>query len=157
LPIAAAGSDQAVAAAGSLCLLVSACFLAAWLLRLGWIADYFSKPVLIGYIHGVAVVLVISQLGKLLGLSVEAGDPLPELREVLTELTEANGQTVLVSVIALSVLLAARVWALRLPAALIVVVAGIAVSWAFDLQAEGVATVGNVGRPACSRPARVWR
>ena len=42
------------------------------MLRLGWIADYFSRPVLIGYLHGVAIVLVVSQLGKLLGLDVDA-------------------------------------------------------------------------------------
>jgi hypothetical protein len=52
-----------------LAIVVAVCFAAGWLLRLGWIADYFSRPVLIGYIHGVAVVLVIGQLGKLLGLS----------------------------------------------------------------------------------------
>ena len=66
-----------------LALLVAACFALAWVLRLGWIADYFSRPVLVGYIHGVAVVLVIGQLGKLLGLSIDARDPLPQLWEVM--------------------------------------------------------------------------
>ena len=51
-------------------------------LRLGWIADYFSRPVLIGYIHGVAVILVIGQLGKVLGLSIGAREPLQQLREI---------------------------------------------------------------------------
>ena len=59
-------------AGGELALLVAACFLLARLLRLGWLADYLSRPVLVGYIHGVAVVLVIGQLGKLLGLPIEA-------------------------------------------------------------------------------------
>ena len=58
-----------------LALLVAVCFALAWVLRLGWIADYFSRPVLLGYIHGVAVVLVIGQLGKLLGLSIDAARP----------------------------------------------------------------------------------
>ena len=66
-----------------LALLVAVCFGVAWVLRLGWIADYFSRPVLIGYIHGVAVILVIGQLGKLLGLSIDARDPLPQLWEVI--------------------------------------------------------------------------
>ena len=60
------------------------------MLRLGWIADYFSRPVLIGYIHGVAVVLIIGQLGKLLGLSIDARDPLPQLWEVLTRARRAS-------------------------------------------------------------------
>ena len=50
-----------------LALLVAACFLVARVLRLGWLADYLSRPVLVGYIHGVAVVLIVGQLGKLPG------------------------------------------------------------------------------------------
>ena len=57
LPLAVAGSADAAELAAMLALLVAACFALAWLLRLGWIADYFSRPVLVGYIHGVAVVL----------------------------------------------------------------------------------------------------
>ena len=58
LPLAVAGSADAVELAGALALMVGGCFLAARALRLGWLADYFSRPVLIGYLHGVAVVLV---------------------------------------------------------------------------------------------------
>ena len=76
LPLAAAGSSDAAELAAMLALLVAACFALAWVLRLGWIADYFSRPVLVGYIHGVAVVLIIGQLGKLLGLSIDAREPL---------------------------------------------------------------------------------
>ncbi len=85
LPIAVAGSANAIALAGMLGLLVAACFLLAWVLRLGWMADYFSRPVLIGYIHGVAVVLIIGQLPKLLGLSIDADGTLARLWEVITE------------------------------------------------------------------------
>ena len=55
LPLAVAGSAHAAELAAMLALLVAICFAIAWVLRLGWIADYFSRPVLIGYIHGVAV------------------------------------------------------------------------------------------------------
>jgi SulP family sulfate permease len=79
VPLVAAGSPGAAELAAMLALLVAVCFALAWLLRLGWIADYFSRPVLLGYIHGVAVVLIVAQLGKLLGLSIEARDPLPQL------------------------------------------------------------------------------
>jgi MFS superfamily sulfate permease-like transporter len=78
LPIAVAGSDDAIELAAMLALLVAAFFAVAWVLRLGWIADYFSRPVLVGYIHGVAVILVIGQLSKLLGVSIDASDPLPQ-------------------------------------------------------------------------------
>ena len=91
-----------------LAILVAICFVAAWVLRLGWIADYFSRPVLLGYIHGVAVVLIIGQLGKLLGLSIDARDPLPQLWEVITEIEEVSGATVAVGVTALITLFGLR-------------------------------------------------
>ena len=108
LPLAVAGSGEAVELAGALALLVAACFFVARALRLGWIADYFSRPVLVGYLHGVAVVLVISQLGKLLGLDIEARAPLPQLGEVVRELLDTNGTTLLVGAAALAVLLPLR-------------------------------------------------
>ena len=73
LAMATAGSAHAGELAATLGLLVAACYFAARALRIGWVADYLSRPVLVGYIHGVAVVLVIGQLGKLLG-SVDLGD-----------------------------------------------------------------------------------
>ena len=74
LPLAGAGAGSADAAelAAMLAILVAICVAGAWALRLGWIADYFSRRVLLGYIPGVAVVLVVGQLGKLLGLSIDA-------------------------------------------------------------------------------------
>ena len=86
LALATAGSPEAVELAGALALLVAACFLIARLLRLGWLADYLSRPVLVGYIHGVAVVLIIGQLGKLAGIDIDAGDPLPQLVELGREI-----------------------------------------------------------------------
>jgi sulfate permease, SulP family len=158
LPLAAPASGDAAELAAMLALLVAICFAAAWVLRLGWIADYLSRPVLIGYIHGVAVVLIIGQLGKLLGLPVSAGDPLPQLWEVIRELGSLSGTTVAVSAVALTVLLLVRFVMPRLPAALLVVAAAIAVSWALDLQAHGVAVVGAIpsGLPGFTVPTASW-
>src|SRR5262245_29491955 len=64
LPLAVAGGGAAAQLAAMLALLVALCFALAWALRLGWIADSFSRPVLIGYIHCVAVIRVIGQLGR---------------------------------------------------------------------------------------------
>jgi len=154
LPLAVAGSTDAAGLAAMLAILVALCFAAAWLLRLGWIADYFSRPVLIGYIHGVAVVLVVGQLGKLLGLSIDATDPLPQLWEVITELGSVSGATVAIGAVALGSLFGLRLAMRKLPAALLVVVAAIAVSWAFDFAAHGVAIVGPIpaGLPSFEIP-----
>ena len=154
LGLAVAGSDAAVEAAGALALLVAACFLLAYLLRLGWIADYLSRPVLVGYLHGVAIVLVISQLGKLLGLQIAATEPLQRLAEVVRELGDVSGATVLLSVVSLSALLLLRRFLPVLPGALLVVVCAIAASWIFDFAGHGIATVGPVpaGLPRPSLP-----
>jgi high affinity sulfate transporter 1 len=154
LPLAVAGSADAADLAATLALLVGGCFLAARALRLGWLADYFSRPVLIGYLHGVAVVLVISQLGKVLGLDIEARDPLPQLGEVVRELDDTSGITLAVGAAALAVLIPLRFVASRFPAALLVVVGSIGASWWLDLEERGVAVTGSVpsGLPELGLP-----
>ena len=155
LPLAVAGSADAAELAAMLALLVAVCFAAAWVLRLGWIADYFSRPVLVGYIHGVAVVLIVGQLGKLLGLSIAAKDPLPQLWEVIKELGSVSGATVAVSVVSLAALFCLRLLIPKLPTALVVVLAAIGLSWAFDFAAHGIAVVGPIpaGLPSFDIPA----
>ena len=159
LPLAAAGSPNAAELAAMLALLVGVCFALAWLLRLGWLADYFSRPVLVGYIHGVAVVLVIGQLGKLLGLSITATEPLPQLWEVVRELGSVSGLTVALAAGSLATLLVLRRFMPRLPAALVVVVIAVGLSWAANLQAHGVAVVGTVpaGLPSFVIPTPAWQ
>ncbi len=144
LASAAAGSAEAAELAAMLGLLVAGCFVIARLARLGWLADYLSRPVLIGYIHGVAVVLVISQLPKLLGIDIEAANPLPQLVEIVRELGDVQTTTLAVGAVTLAILLPLRFLAPRVPAALlVVVVAVIASSW-LDLAAHGVAVVGDI-------------
>ena len=144
LPLAAAGSGDAVELAAALALLVGACFLVARVLRLGWLADYFSRPVLIGYLHGVAIVLVVSQLGKVLGLDIDARDSLLQIGEVVRELGETSGITLAVGAAALAILIPLHYVAGRFPAALLVVVGAIGVSWWLDLEDRGVAVTGSV-------------
>lgn len=155
LSLAVAGSPEAAELAAMLALLVAACFAIAWALRLGWIADYFSHPVLIGYIHGVAAILIIGQLGKLLGVTVDATEPLDQLREVVSGLDSASAETVVVGVGALAVLLLLRTVMPKLPAALIVVVTSIALSRALDFDSHGIAVVGPIpaGLPSFELPS----
>src|SRR3954471_18038877 len=141
--------------AATLALLVAACFLVARLARLAWIADYLSRPVLIGYIHGVAAALVIGQLGKLLGVQVDATNPVRQLVEVVGELPSTSLATLAVGAVALAILLPLRFRAPRVPGALILVVAGIALSSALALSSHGVAVVGSVpsGLPSIGLPS----
>ncbi len=133
---------------------VGGCYLLALVARLGWLADYFSRPVLVGYIHGVAIVLIIGQLGKLTGIPISASDPIAQLVEAFREIGNVSGTTLTVAVVALAVMLALRRIAPRFPAALVVVVAGIAVSAWLNLDAHGVAVVGEIpsGLPSLAFP-----
>ena len=118
LPLAAAGSPSAASMAATLGLMVAGLFLLARLARLSWIADYLSRPVLIGYIHGVVGVLIIGQLGKMLGLDIDATEPIAQLVEVVRELGETSLTTLAVAACALAVLLVLRARSPRFPGAL---------------------------------------
>ncbi|MGZ6708938.1 MAG: SulP family inorganic anion transporter [Solirubrobacteraceae bacterium] len=155
LGTAAAGSADSVRIATTLALLVAGCFLIAFALRLGWIADYLSRPVLVGYLHGVVVVLVVGQIPKLLGLNVTALNPLPQLAEIAREIGETSIPTLIVGATALAILLPLRAIAPRFPAPLVLVGAGIAVASALSLGDHGVALVGAIpsGLPHVALPS----
>ena len=153
-PMAATGSAEYATLAAMLALLVGLVFFAARLIRLGWIADYFSQAVLVGYITGVAVVLVLGQLGKLVGVSSDQSGAIRETVDILRHLGDANGTTIVVSAVSLAFLIVAAQISKRFPSALVLVVAGILVSWAMDLAARGVSTTGTVpsGLPSFGLP-----
>ena len=138
-----------------LALLVAACFVLAWVARLGWLADYFSRPVLVGYLHGVAVVLVVRTARQAARRDIDGrGAGRPARRRRAASSATSSRATVLVGIVALAALLMARFVMPALPAALIVVVASIVVSWALDLHAHGVAIIGAIpaGLPYVSIP-----
>lgn len=136
-----ADPEQRASLAALLALLVGGVFLGAWLARLGWIADYFSRPVLIGYLHGVAVVLIVGQLGKMLGLSINAQTPPGQLIEVIREIADVSWSTLAVGLVSLAALLLARRLSKKLPGALIVVILAIVVSAVVGLAEIGRAHV----------------
>lgn len=142
--VAAGTTGEAATAAAALALMVGACFLIARVLRLGFIADYLSKAVLVGYLHGVAVVLIVAQLPKLLGVDVDATDTVGQFGDALRGLGDVSWTTVLVSVVALVILFGLRFLAPKVPAALLVLVGGIAASKLLGLADDGVAVVGTV-------------
>ena len=153
-PLAAAGSPEYTALAATLALVVGLVFLAARLLRLGWVADYFSQAVLVGYISGVAVLIILGQLGKLLGMSSDRSNAVVGVVDMVSRIGEANPATVIVGIVSLALMFGLALWFPRWPAALIVVLLGIAVSWALDLAGDGVRVTGPVpaGLPSIEMP-----
>jgi high affinity sulfate transporter 1 len=154
LPLAAAGSPHAARLAATLALLCGCWYLIACALRLGWVADYISRPVIVGYIHGVVITVIVSQLGVMLGLEIHAHKTIPQIAEAIRHIGDANGDTVILSVILLVILIPTSYLAPRFPAALLVIIASILASKGLDLQAHGVATVGHIpaGLPGVALP-----
>ena len=153
-PLALAGSTEYATMGAALALAVGAIYLGARLLRLGWIADYFSQAVLVGYITGVAIVIIVGQLSKLVGVSSDHKNVILATGDIVAHLDQANAATVTLGVACLVLLIALRHWAPRFPAALLVVVLSIAVSWALDLAGHGVKIAGPVpaGLPELTLP-----
>jgi SulP family sulfate permease len=143
-PLALAGSAEYTTLAAALALMVGAFYLGARLLRLGWIADYFSQAVLVGYITGVAILIVLGQLGKLVGLTSEHDNKVIAAGDILWQLGHADAATAALAVVSLLLLVGLRRLVPRFPAALLVVVLGIVASWSLDLAAHGVNIAGPV-------------
>ena len=117
---------RAVAAASLLALLVGGILAIAGLLRMGFLADFISSPVLAGFKAGMGLVIAASQLGKVLGVPVEGDTFFAKVWSALGQLGDANAATVALALGGLAVLLALRRWAPMVPGLLVVVVLGIA-------------------------------
>ena len=157
-PMAMVGGEvdpaRYAALAAALALAMGLLLFLAGALRLGFVADFFGKPVLLGYINGVALIVISSQLGKLLGISVDADDFFPIVWEVLSELGDANGSTVLLSAGLLSAAIVTRRVLPVLPPSLAVLALALVVAALVDLEDHGIAVVGEVegGLPSVGLP-----
>jgi SulP family sulfate permease len=127
--------------------------------KIGAVADFLSKPVLVGYMTGAALILMASQLDKLFGIKLDRNDFFPRLAELATRLHQAHGPTLLLGVGILAVIVGLRRFAPKVPAALAVVVLAIAASLALGLEGRGVAVVGAFpsGLPRFTLPSIDWR
>ena len=140
--------------ASMLALLVGAGFLLARLVRLGWIADYLSRAALVGFIHGIVVILVCGQLGKLTGVPIAADKPIGQVVDLVGHLDAASVATVATGAATLVVLFGLKAVAPKAPAPLFAVVGAIVVSGAASLADHGVATIGTIpsGLPSLVLP-----
>jgi SulP family sulfate permease len=158
-PLAAGDPSRAAVLAASVAVLSGLLLLLGARARIGAIADFLSKPVLVGYMTGAALILVASQLDKLFGVRLEHNDFFPRLAELAGKLHQAHGPTLLFGSGLLAVIVTLRRVAPEIPSALVVVVAAIAASLALRLEGRGVAVVGAFpsGLPSFALPATDWR
>jgi sulfate permease, SulP family len=154
--VAGSGADdtRSLALMAALALLVAAVAGVAWILRLGVIAQLLSKPVLVGYITGVGMVLLSSQLTAFTGVPIAADTFFPRVVEFAGGLGSVRPTTLALATGCLAVILVLRSWAPKLPGALIAVALATTVAVVFDLVAQGEPTIGAIpaGLPAAGLP-----
>ncbi len=159
LPLAVAG-EEAVELAAFLALLVGGLCIITGIARLGTITELLSKPVRVGYINGIALFVLVSQLPKLFGFSTDADGFLPELGAFLDALFDgATEPTALgLGLGSLAIILGLRRVSRAIPGVLIATVAATVAVAMFDLAADGVAVVGSLpsGLPLPSVPTVAW-
>jgi high affinity sulfate transporter 1 len=140
--------------ASAVVLFCAGLLLLAGVLRLGFIAQFLSRPVMEGFVFGLAIFVTIKQLPKLFGIAKGEGNSLQQLAHLLTHLDETSAVTLAVGVAALVLLVAAERYAPRLPGGLLALALGIGISSALKLAEHGVAIVGPVpsGLPSVGVP-----
>ncbi len=152
--LAGGGPDKAIALAGMLALTVGVIEIVLGLARFGFVADLLSNEVQIGYMNGLAAIIVVGQLPKLFGFSTSADTFIGEVRAFVDGLDQTQVNTLLVGVGTLLVLLLLPRVSRRVPAVLVAVVGATVASAVFELSSAGVATVGSLphGVPSPSIP-----
>ena len=146
LVVAGGDPDRAVALASVLALMTGAIMVLAAVAKLGFIADLLSKPTMIGYMNGLALTILIGQLPKLLGFSVDAQGPIAELVETVKGI--ASGDVVpaaaVLGIAGVALILLLNRWLPAVPSVLVMVVLAIAAAAVFDLADRGVDLVGTL-------------
>jgi high affinity sulfate transporter 1 len=143
-PLASGDAEHYRALVIVMTLMVGVIYLLMGAARLGFIASFLSRPILVGYLNGIALLIIVGQLGKLIGFSVAASDFFPRLLETFAGIGDVHVPTVSLGLALLIGLVALRRVAPRVPGAFVVVIVGISLSAALNLQQHGVSVVGSV-------------
>jgi sulfate permease, SulP family len=146
--IAATGSLRYEDLVGILAVMVAVLVALVWLLRLGWIAELLSAPIITGFLAGIGVVIVVHQLPDLLGIPGGGTSTLARLKDIADQLGAVNGPTLAIGLGVLAVVAACERIDRRLPGALIALVGSVALVSLADLQQHGVAVLGPVAHSA---------
>jgi MFS superfamily sulfate permease-like transporter len=147
-PLVAHGASpsERLAFAAMLALLMGALCVIAGILRLGVLGELLSKPMRIGYLNGIAVVVFVRQLPKLFGFSTDADGVVDELHAFVDGVLDGatNSASLTIGVACLAVIVVLRHWGPLAPGVLVAVVGATVAVSIFDLADEGVAVVGAV-------------
>ncbi|HEV2894066.1 MAG TPA: SulP family inorganic anion transporter, partial [Actinomycetota bacterium] len=157
LPLGGDDPETAVALAGALAILTGLIILVAGIARLGFVTELLSRPVQLGYLYGIAVTILVGQLPRLCGFSIEGRGLLTEIRDFAQGVADGqvNRASLAVGVTGIVVILVLRRLWRTVPGVMVAVLVGIAAVALFDLDQEGVQVLGVLpeGLPAFAFPA----
>lgn len=154
-PLAHGDPGRYAALAALLAVLVGLLSIVAWALRLGFVADLLSQPILIGYMAGVATIMIIGQAGKITGVPVLGGDVPAELWSLVRGLDHVHLPTLSLAAVSLIFLFGLHRWFPRAPATLLAVLLATGAVILLDLEGSGIKVVGDVpaGFPPVELPS----
>ena len=157
LPLGGDDPETAVALAGALAILTGLIILVAGIARLGFMTELLSRPVQLGYLYGIAVTILVGQLPRLCGFSIEGRGLLTEIRDFAQGVADGqvNRASLAVGVTGIVVILVLRRLWRTVPGVMVAVLVGIAAVALFDLDQEGVQVLGVLpeGLPIFAFPA----
>jgi len=143
-PIAASNGSDYASLSSLLALLVGLVCLLGAFARLGFLADLLSKPILVGYMAGVAVIMITGQLGKISGMSIEAESIFGQVREFLSRFNEIHLPTLILAACVLVFLLVVQRRFPTAPGPLLAVLLATAAVYLFQLDQRGIAVIGTI-------------
>ncbi|WP_392436094.1 SulP family inorganic anion transporter [Chlorogloeopsis fritschii PCC 9212] len=152
-------SSEYLALTSVLAFLVSLLLIGFGLLRMGWVANFISQPVMQGFVQGLAIVTLMTQLPKLFGVKQVDGNFFERLGALLSELPHTHFTTLVMGLASLLLLFAFSQWFPRLPAAFLTILIAVLAVSLFGLQHSGIALVGNIkaGLPPIGLPKMDWQ
>jgi SulP family sulfate permease len=142
--LAATGSTHYVDLVAILAVMVGAIVMLVSILRLGWLAEFLSAPIVTGFLAGVAVIIIARQLPEFFGLPPASGTNVHRVGYVLTHLGQVNGWTLGIGTAVLAIMFVSAKLDRRIPGALIGLVGSVALVVTLDLQSHGVAVLGPI-------------
>jgi high affinity sulfate transporter 1 len=156
--MAPVASEQYVSLAAFVALLTAGYLLLARIFKLGFLADFLSQTVLVGFLTGVGFQVGIAVLGEMLGVPVSTHRTVEQLAQVVRGLPQMHVPTISISAAVVAVVLICRALAPRLPGPLLAVVGAVAASAVYDFSGHGIAVIGPVagGLPRISVPVVSW-
>ncbi len=156
--MAASGSAEYAALAGLLALMAAGLLFVARAVRLGFLADFLSRTVLVGFLTGVGIQVALGQLSGMLGIAGDRHGAIPQMVQDWRHLGQSNPRVLILSAAVLAVIAGAKLLSRRAPGALIALAGAVWASWALDLKSQGVPVLGAMpgGLPRFGLPDVDW-